>query len=189
MLKTLMSIVLLALAGHVSAQETADVPEEVKPFISKDMSALACKSADLNGDGTKDYVLVVETAASAADRNSEDERTLMIITRDAKDKLKLAKSNDSVVFCRGCGGVFGDPFDSVEVKRNTFTVVNYGGSAWRWSETYTFNYSRIDKTWQLVKAVSESFNSLAPQNLMRKVRTPKNFGKIDIADFDSSKIK
>ena len=191
MLKIIMLIVLLALSltVSVSAQETIDVPQEVKPFIGKDMSALACKSADLNGDGTKDYVLVVETSASAADRNSEDDRTLLIITRGANDELKLAKSNDGVVFCRGCGGAFGDPFDSVEVKRNSFTVVNYGGSAWRWSETFTFNYSRIDKTWQLVKAVSESFNSLAPQNLKRKVRTPKNFGKIDIADFDSSKIK
>jgi len=87
------------------------------------MSPLACESADLNGDGRPDFVLVVETAASANDRNSEDERTLMIITRGADGKLKLAKSNSSVVYCRGCGGVFGDPFDSVEVKRNSFTVI------------------------------------------------------------------
>ncbi|MEQ1645659.1 MAG: hypothetical protein ABL959_19575 [Pyrinomonadaceae bacterium] len=168
---------------------TLEIPAEVKPFIDKDMSALACESADLNGDGTKDYILVVETAASANDRNSEDDRTLIIITRETDGKLKRAKSNDNVVYCRGCGGAFGDPFDSVEVRKNSFTVVNYGGSAWRWSESYTFNYSRIDKTWQLVKSVSDSFNTLAPKTLKRKIRTPKNFGKVDIADFNTSKLK
>lgn len=172
----------------VRAQGDIKVPEEVKQFIGSDMSALACESADLDGNGTKDYILVVETAASAADRNSEDERTLMIITRGADGKLKIAKKNDNVVYCRGCGGVFGDPFDSVEVKPKSFTVINYGGSAWRWSETYTFNYSRIDKTWQLVRAVSESFNALEPNKVKTRVRTPKNFGKVDIADFDTSKV-
>ena len=182
--------VMCVAAISASGQDAGvEIPVEVKPFIAKNMSALACESADLNGDGTKDYILVVETAESAADRNSEDERTLMIITRGANSKLSLAKSNSSVVYCRGCGGVFGDPFDSVEAIRNSFTVINYGGSAWRWSETYTFNYSRIDKTWQLVRSVSESFNTLAPKNVKRTIRTPKTFGKVDIADFDTSKIR
>ncbi len=181
----------MVLAGTlvVRAQENVKVPDEVKHFVGKDMSALACESADLNGDGRPDYVLVVETAASAADRNSEYERTLMIVTRGTDGKLKLAKRNGSVVYCRGCGGAFGDPFAGVTVKRNSFTVNNYGGSASRWSESYTFNYSRIDKTWQLVRSVSESFHTLTPNSAKRKVRTPKNFGKIDIADFDTSKIK
>lgn len=113
----------------------------------------------------------------------------MILTRDVAGKLKLAKSNRQVVYCKSCGGAFGDPFAGVEVERNSCTVNNYGGRAWRWSESYRFNYSRIDKTWQLVRAESASFNSLDPNKVKIKIRTTKNFGKVDIADFTVELIR
>ena len=113
----------------------------------------------------------------------------MILTGDRAGKLTLVKSNVEVVYCKSCGGAFGDPFDGVEAKRGQFTVYNYGGSAWRWGERYQFNYSRIDKTWQLVRVEEISYNSTEPQkNYKTKILTPKKFGKIDIADFDVGKI-
>ena len=173
----------------VSAQESGiEVPAGVKPFVAKDKAVLAVESADLNGDGTKDYILVVENAKAADGEGADDKRTLLILTTEVSGKLKLVKTNDKVVFCRRCGGVFGDPFAGITAKQNTFTVDNYGGSNWRWSYSYTFNYSRIDKTWQLVKAVEDSFNALDPKKYKTKTYTPKNFGKIDIADLDPDKI-
>jgi hypothetical protein len=85
--------------------------------------------------------------------------------------------------------MMGDPFAGVTVAKNTFTVNHYGGSAWRWSADYKFNYSRIDKTWQLVRIEKTSFHASDPKKtLNRKVMTPlKHFGKVDIADFDPSK--
>ncbi len=179
-------------ASAIVRAQTNDlkIPAEIKPFIAKGAAAIALESADLNGDGTTDFVLVTEPkTATTMGEDADNERTLMILTSDAGGKLKLAKSNKQVVYCKSCGGSFGDPFDSVEVKRNSFTVHNYGGSAWRWSEIYQFNYSRIDKTWQLVRAESESYNNLDPNKVKTKIRTPKNFGKIDIADFDIDLIK
>ena len=103
----------------------------------------------------------------------------MILTRGGDGKLTLAKTNKEVVYCKSCGGAFGDPFDSIEAKRNTFTVYNYGGSAWRWGESYQFNYSRIDKTWQLVRVEEISYNSTEPEKTIKtKIFTPKKFGKI-----------
>jgi hypothetical protein len=113
----------------------------------------------------------------------------MILTREMSGKLKLAKSNNQAVYCKSCGGAFGDPFAGVEVKRGQFTVNNYGGSAWRWSESYQFNYSRRDKTWQLVRAVSESFHASDPNKIKTKILTAKNFGKINLADFDPATIE
>ena len=166
------------------------IPAEVKPFIAKDANAIALESADLNGDGTTDFILVTEPQmAKTNDEESDSERTLMILTRGGDGKLTLAKSNKEVVYCKSCGGAFGDPFDSIEAKRNTFTVYNYGGSAWRWGERYQFNYSRIDKTWQLVRVEEISYNSTEPdKNIKTKIFTPKKFGKIDIADFDIDRI-
>jgi hypothetical protein len=80
---------------------------------------------------------------------------------------------------------FGDPFQGVSVRRNTFTVDHYGGSAWRWTNAYTFNYSRVDKTWQLVRVVSHSYHTSDPNKMKTRTHTPpRHFGKIDLADFD-----
>ena len=155
---------------------------------------IALESADLNGDGAADIILVTEDAAQAdagdADKADEahDERRLLILVRGADGKLSEVKRNEKVVYCRSCGGAFGDPFAGVTVRRGGFTVNNYGGSAWRWSESYDFNYSRRDKTWQLVRALSESFNALDPEKVKRKIRRPKDFGKIDINDFDPAAL-
>jgi len=164
------------------------VPADVRPFVGDEMSVIALASADLNGDGTTDHVLVVEKTTSNRKIQGDDQRTLMIIIR-VGGKLKLAKTNSNVVYCRSCGGAFGDPFAGLVAKRNSFTVDNYGGSSWRWSESYKFSYSRRDRTWQLVMVASDSFNALDPNVSKTRVRTPKSFGKIDIADFDTGKIK
>jgi hypothetical protein len=90
--------------------------------------------------------------------------------------------------CSECGGMMGDPFAGVTVRTNTFTVNHYGGSAWRWTADYKFNYSRIDKTWQLVRIEKTNFHAAdQKKTLERNVMTPpKDFGKVDIADFDPS---
>ena len=190
-LTTIFLLLVCCAPQMISAQDDAlKIPAEVKPFIEKGSAAIAVETADLNGDGTMDFVLVTEkTTATTMGEDADSERTLMIITRDAGGKLKLAKRNSEVVYCKSCGGVFGDPFAGIEVKRNSFTVNNYGGSAWRWSESYQFNYSRIDKTWQLVRAESESYHTSDPNKVKTKIRTPKNFGKIDIADFKVDSLK
>ncbi|MEQ1646379.1 MAG: hypothetical protein ABL959_23200 [Pyrinomonadaceae bacterium] len=175
----------------ISAQDPGlAVPAKVAPFVEKGKIALALETADLNGDGFADYLLVVETPKAGRDVSGDGIRTLLILTADRNGELKLAARNDKVVYCRTCGGVFGDPFAGVTAKRNTFSVDNYGGSNWRWSDSYKFNYSRIDKTWQLILVSKDSFMSTDPEKTAKtKVITPKKFGKIDIARFDPDKIR
>jgi hypothetical protein len=159
-----------------------DVPAELQRFIPEPMQALALESGDLNGDGRKDYILVLEDP----DEEKQDvARTLLIVTREKDGSLKLAKRNDKVVLCRACGGIFGDPFDSVNIERGKFTVHHYGGSSWRWTADYTFAWSRRDQTWQLVRVAAESFHAGDPETVEKTVHVPpKHFGKIDLADFD-----
>jgi hypothetical protein len=55
-----------------------------------------------------------------------------------------------------------------------------------WSNSFTFAYSRRDKTWQLVRA-EVSFYYAPDADSTEKSNIylpPKDFGKIDIADFD-----
>ncbi|MBK9528624.1 MAG: hypothetical protein IPO41_09965 [Acidobacteria bacterium] len=175
----------------ISAQDSGiTIPTKVAPFIEKGKIALALETADLNGDGFADYLLVVETPKADKDEPGDGIRTLLILTADRNDDLKLAARNDKVVYCRTCGGVFGDPFAGVTARRNSFSVDNYGGSNWRWSDSYKFNYSRIDKTWQLVLVAKDSFMATDPEKTAKtKIITPKKFGKINIARFDPDKIR
>ena len=150
------------------------------------------ESADLDGDGLKDYVIVLERqkASPSDDDITENQRPLVIVVRQPDSSLKVAKRNEKIVFCSSCGGVMGDPFQGVKTALKSFTVQHYGGSAERWSKEYTFNYSRKDNTWQLVRVEEETFNALKPGKPKTRIFTPpKDYGKIDIQDFDPENWK
>ena len=171
--------------------EAVKIPAEAKSFVEQHAKPIALESADLNNDGLKDYILVLERENPTLKDEYDypkNQRPLLILVRGTDNKLTEAKRNETIVMCSDCGGMMGDPFAGVTVGKNTFTVNHYGGSAWRWSADYKFNYSRIDKTWQLVRIEKTSFHA-ADQNktIKRKVMTPpKDFGKVDIADFDAT---
>jgi hypothetical protein len=156
-----------------------DVPSEVRPFVETGLTVLAIERGDLNRDGREDAVLVLEP------NDPEQPRPLLILVRDAKGALQLAKRSDKAVLCRDCGGIMGDPFQSVNVEKGRFTIEHYGGSSWRWSASYTFAWSRRDQSWQLVKVESSSFHVSDPGSEETTVHTPpKDFGLIDVEEFD-----
>ncbi|MFL6332275.1 MAG: hypothetical protein ACJ754_02925 [Pyrinomonadaceae bacterium] len=179
-------------AAAVRQDDELKVPAEVVPFVEAGSKAIAVEAADLNGDGRGDFVLVLEreNPAQDADDFPVGQRPLLILVRGADGKLSAAKRNERVVMCSRCGGVFGDPFEGVTVGRGTFTVNFYGGSNWRWAYSYRFNYSRLDKTWQLVRAEESSFHTSDPDKMKTLVFIPpRDYGKVDIADFDPENYK
>jgi hypothetical protein len=182
-------LIVCAVAIDVEAQnDEIKIPANVKPFVEKGKIPIALETGDLNGDGRKDMVLVISEIVreDASWEEGAAERSVLILIAEADGTLRLAGRNDLVVLCRNCGGVFGDPFAGVDVKGSTFTVNNYGGSNDRWSYSYTFAYSRRDKTWQLTRVVDESFHALDPKHTTKRriYLPPKNFGLIRFADFD-----
>lgn len=171
-----------AMSAHAESTylEESKLPEEVRKFILPGTKPLALETADLNRDNLNDYILVLEKPEV-----EEEQRPLLILLRMADGTLKLAKRNNKAVYCSTCGGVMGDPFQGISAGKGTFTISHYGGSGWRWSVETKFNYSRRDKTWQLVQVINTSFHAGDPENSTTKTHTPpKDFGKIDIADFD-----
>jgi hypothetical protein len=194
MRKIILALLLLcAVPASAAAQaEEVQVPAEVRPFVEAGTKAIALEAADLNGDGRGDFVLVLERENPAKDKDDfpVNQRPLLLLVRDADGRLAAAKRNERLVMCSQCGGVFGDPFEGVEAGRNTFTVNFYGGSNWRWKYSYRFNYSRLDRTWQLVRTEELSYHTSDPDKMKTRVFTPpRDFGKIDVADFDPENYK
>ena len=168
------------------------IPSDLKPLITPGSKLLAYESADLNRDGLKDYVFILEKQKTAEnpDEIEVGQRPLKIALRLRDGSLREVKVNERMVFCSTCGGVYGDPFNGLEAKDGSFSVSHYGGSGWRWGNTFQFNYSRIDQTWQLVMVEEFSFHGADPNTMKKKrYRPPKDYGKIDIADFDPENFK
>lgn len=189
----LLALSLLCAAPAAAAQvEELKIPAEVRPFVEQGTKAIALEAADLNGDGRGDFVLVLEreNPAKDADDFPVKQRPLLLLVRGEDGQLSAAKRNERLVMCSQCGGVFGDPFEGIEAGRNTFTLNFYGGSNWRWKYAYKFNYSRIDRTWQLVRAEEIHYHTSDPNKMKTQVFTPpKDYGKIDLADFDPENYK
>lgn len=157
---------------------------DVQPFVEKNTVPLAIERGDLNRDGREDVVLVLEP------QDPEQPRPLLILVRDAKGALKLAKRSAKAVFCRNCGGMMGDPFQGVVVEKGRFTIQHYGGSAWRWSSNFTFGWSRRDQSWQLVRVENTSFHASEPKPEEKTVHIPpRDFGLIDVTEFDPEDYK
>lgn len=188
----LLSVAASALADDDRFLSLEKMPREVRPFIEQGTRPLALESADLNGDGLQDFVLVLERQKiKPADPEIEEgQRPLLLLLREPNGALKLASRNDRIVYCSTCGGMMGDPFMGVVAGPKTFAVSHYGGSSWRWSNAYVFKYSRRDATWQLVRVKEESFHASEPEKGKSKIYTPpRHYGKIGIADFDPENWK
>ena len=169
----------MILAALVLAASLDEVPRDVAPFVEKNTTVLAVERGDLDRDGREDAVLVLDPEAA------DQPRSLLILVRDAKGTLQLAKRSDKAVLCRDCGGIMGDPFQSVNVEKGRFTIEHYGGSSRRWSSSSTFAWSRRDQSWQLVRVESSSFHASDPEHEEKTVHTPpKDFGLIDLGEFD-----
>lgn len=193
LLKWIFACLCLLPAAAAAQNDAVKVPDEVKPFVEKGMIPITLESGDLNADGRKDFILVLSKptpADGSYDETGDAERPVLILVRDTAGSLTVPARNDSVAYCKNCGGVLGDPFQGVQIRGTRFTVMNYGGSSDRWEYSYTFDYSRRDRTWQVVRVEESSFNAFTPSRVRKSVYTPpKDFGLINFADFDPDNFK
>ena len=179
---------LLLQAGAVP--DAIEVPREVAVLVPAAHAPIALEKGDLNSDGLADLILVTEdtngtTVGEGAGTYLEHRRALLVLVRTAAGSLRIAARSDRVVYCRECGGTMGDPFEGLTIDGTRFSVSHYGGSGWRWSNEFTFGYSRRDRAWQLVRVEESSFHAFEPDQKQETVyRPPRDFGKIDLRDFD-----
>lgn len=144
---------------HTIAEQAAPahLTEAVHELIPEgwailDSWAPASAAGDLNQDGIDDIALVIEQVES--DTEEAPARSLLIAFGTESGEYTISVIADNVVLRADEGGVFGDPFSGIFIEDDAVIVSDYGGSNWRWYNTYRFAF--LDDDWYLIGYTSGS---------------------------------
>lgn len=154
-MKYIITLLLINSSANASAQQ--EVMKRIAKVMSLDLEkfvppgydTLATATGDLNKDGFKDVVMVLkskleEKSYDAIDVDTIPPRLLIVLSKSGNNKEKdayfVSAISDKAILCKSCGGVFGDPFEGIEITNGIIKLYHYGGSAWRWSNTDKFRF-------------------------------------------------
>lgn len=116
-------------------------------FVPEDWTLWDSAELDFNGDGIPDYVGVLDTTLPVPENGPYFTwpRILFAIASDGPGRYCLDFQDINLIRTRDEGGVYGDPYEPLTAEGTSFTIHAYGGSAWKWSEAYTYTYK--EGTW------------------------------------------
>lgn len=178
-------------APHEAVQTFTAPPEAIATvavldrLLKEGYTVLDTASGDLNLDAYPDKILIMK-------KNGEDTlsgalRPLLILAGLGHGQYKFETRNDSVVMCRDCGGVFGDPYEHTTIKKGYFSIEHYGGSNWRWSRVITFKYLKGINHWVLHRDAGESYHTSEPDKTEEIVNNKADFDKLPFERFSYEK--
>ncbi len=112
---------------------------------------------DLNGDGIEDIAVVLE--ASGSEPEQTPKRALLLALGAGAERYLNVVINEAIVYRADEGGVFGDPLASLRIEDAIVHLEHYGGSNWRWSNSYRIDWR--EDGWYAVgyTSTSEFLNS------------------------------
>jgi hypothetical protein len=130
----------LACLGAANGEETPWLAgaRTVEALVLPGYQALQQATGDLAGDGRDDAAVVIGKQSESA--SSETPRWLLIARRGPDGLLRPWVASRDVVWCKGCGGVYGDPLAAITIKGHGLQIEHYGGSNWRWHVTDDFRW-------------------------------------------------
>jgi hypothetical protein len=183
------STVLLKLAGPAQASRgtVPPLPVAIRRALPAGYAVLDAARGDLNRDAQPDWLVVLhrpDEAKTSDVVSHPTKRPLLLFVGGAGGTYSLAAHTDNAVYCVDCGGMMGDPFMGLAIKKGYFTVEHYGGSAQRWTRFITFRYDPAGRTWLLHRDGSEHFHALDPEHGTTTAATAKDFGRVPLARFD-----
>ncbi len=143
-------------AGEAESQPVPEVPqlpgtgERLRDFVPEGWVLLDSVELDYNEDGVTDHVGVLETGEGLP-------RILFAVASDGTDGYRLDFQNINLIPTSVEGGAYGDPYQPLTAEGTSFTTCSYGGSAWRWTDRYTYTY-RGGEWW--LTALEETYGYL-----------------------------
>ncbi len=173
------------------------VPAVVMQQLPKNHHVLAFQSSDFNGDGRRDFVVVVgrdDEKRSPGATEPAPQRPLMVFLQGEREDFVLSARNDKTVYTADQGGQC-DPFldgsEKLAAKGEFFTVQNGVACGQHWTDYITFKYStelgkfvfhkRIFESQELNRSGSSSGPALVPTQ--RTVTTAQKSQPVLLDDY------
>lgn len=139
----------------------------------------------LNDDELLDYILVCKSQNESETEYDEYDRKSFIYVGQQNGVYKLHSTNIGAVLCKNCGGVFGDPYDGINIdSKKGFSITHYGGSNFRWGILSKFTYDITVDNWVLTSVENSSFSTNDPENVESILLTSEQFGTVYFQNFD-----
>lgn len=131
------------------APQLPDSGGQLADFVPDGWELLDSVELDFNEDGLLDYVGVLQHIGTNTEEYSDYDcpRILFAIASETAEKYCLDFQNSNLIRTAYEGGNYGDPYQPLTAEKTAFTTSAYGGSAWRWSEIYTYTYR--EGVWRL----------------------------------------
>jgi len=120
--------------------------ETISSFVPKRWLKLHTAFGDFDKDGLKDAAIVV--IDSVYEKITSDGNRSLIVLRGAKKGYSLSDFCDSAFLCIGCGGVHGDPYESLAFDGDKLILQHIVGSAYRSEMKSKFRYQ--NGSWVLI---------------------------------------
>ena len=159
----------------------------LKTFIPPNFTLLDSASGDINLDGLTDLVLILRNTAEKL--NPDTTRPLLLLQSNGKGLYKLVGRNDSVVLCMNCGGIWGDPYDNMTVKKGYFSIEHMGGSSWRWTRIITFKFDIKRKLFVLHRDAGFSWWNVERGHERNIVTSKEDFDKLPFEKYKYEKTE
>jgi len=136
-------------AAHSQRRASPPLPatgSTVAYFIPPRYGELADSRAvgDLNHDGRPDLALVLRPLVEDTTAYPDEAlpARLLLVLFGTPTGYVLAAQTGRAVLCKGCGGMYGDPFAGLTIEKGILGVAHYGGSNWRWRIDSKFRYQQ-----------------------------------------------
>lgn len=138
---------------------------------------------DLDGDKIPEKVIVYDTKDTT---DMGTVREIQVLKKKGGKWSILEKSRNVILESKG-GGMMGDPYQSIEIKKGILLITQAGGSSWKWG--YTDKYRFQNGHFELIGYSSSSgkpeeywtdvdFNLSTGQLIFAKeVENTKEYGK------------
>lgn len=127
-------------------------------FVPSGWELMDSAELDFNEDGIADFVGVLEFSGEDTPYDGQGlliPRILFALASVKEGQYRLDFQDINLIRTRNEGGVFGDPYEPLTVQGRSFTTHSFGGSAWKWSEAYTYTYQK--GTWYLTASENISY--------------------------------
>jgi hypothetical protein len=146
-------VVLLASIADLNGQSNPNI----HGFVPQGWSILEEVQGDLNKDSVDDVAMVIEdTITSDGDFQK---RAILILFKNRKDqRYELTCRGDKAILTTEDGGILGDPYSGIKIKKGILQIDFFGGSRDKWNLTYKYRFQNGD--FYLIGATNKGGNGI-----------------------------